>query len=229
MIKRYWALAFGVVGISLLLVGSTLALTWAPPERHMGDVSRIFSIHVPVAQNALLVYLFAFCFAIVSLWTGKRRWDAATTAAIEVGVVLNLLLLPTGMLWARPTWGIWWTWDVRLTTSLVGLILFATILALRSFVEDESRRATWTAVTTIVAFVDVPLIYFCVRWWRSLHQVQSSPETVDAMMVLPYRFNAFGVLFLAVWLIAMRARLEARRLAREEVPEPEPIGAPATA
>jgi heme exporter protein C len=195
----------------------------------MGNVSRIFSIHVPIAQNALLVLLFAFCFAIASLWTGKRRWDAATAGAVEVGVVLTALLLATGMLFARPTWGVWWTWDVRLTTSLVGLILFATVLALRSFVEDEPRRATWTAVTTIIAFVDVPLIYFCVRWWRSLHQVQSSPETVDSMMVLPYRINAFGVLFLAIFLIALRSRLETRRLEGEEVAQPPRLASTATA
>ena len=223
--KKHWPILFGIAGLACLLTGSTLALTWAPPERHMGDVSRIFSIHVPVAQNSLLVYAFAFGFAILSLWSGRRRWDATTTAAVEVGVMLNVLLLVTGMLFARPTWGVWWTWDVRLTFSLIALILFATILALRAFVEEPRRRATWTAVTTIIAFVDIPLIYYCVRWWRSLHQVQSSPDTVDAAMVLPYRINAFGVLFLAIWMIAMRSRIERRRLDEEEAPAPPPVAA----
>lgn len=211
----------GALGLTLLLVGSTLGLAWSPPERHMGDVSRIFYVHVPSAQVDLLIYTFAFVFALFSLWTGRSRWDARLTGALEVGVVLNVLLLGTGMLFGRPTWGIWWTWDVRLTTSLLALILFGGILALRSFVEEPRRRAVWTAVTTIVAYVDVPLIYFCVRWWRSLHQVQSSPDTVDAAMVLPYRLNAFGLLFFCIWLIGLRARLERLRAAEEEVPEPE--------
>ena len=121
-----------------------------------------------------------------------------TTAAVEVGIVLNALLLVQGTIWARATWGVWWDWDVRLTTSLIMLLLFAGVLALRSFVHDAGRRATWTAIATIVAFVDVPLVYFCVRWWRSLHQIQSTPDTVAPMMVVPLRDNAFAILFLAM-------------------------------
>jgi heme exporter protein C len=139
-------------------------------------------------------------------------------------VVLNVLLLVQGMLFARPTWGIWWTWaDVRLVFSFLMLLLFAGVLALRAFVDDPARRGTWTAIATITAFVDVPLVYYCVRWWRSLHQMQSTPETIDSTMVLPMRINAFGVLFLACWFIAARAEVERRREAADEVAEPAPI------
>lgn len=216
-----WQHTLGIVGVTLLVLGSAMGLFMAPAERHMGDVSRIYYVHVPIAQVTLLIFTIGFGFALLSLWTGRARWDALTTAALETGVVLCVPLLSTGMLWARPTWGIWWTWDVRLTTMLLALILFGGVLAMRSFVEDSHRRSVWTAVTTIVAYVDVPLIYFCVRWWRSLHQVQSSPETVDSAMVLPYRINAFGILFLALWFIALRARLEVLRRQGEETPEPE--------
>ncbi len=113
-------------------------------------------VHVPCAWNAMLLYTLAFIFAIVSLWTHRAKWDAMTTAAVEVGIVLNALLLVQGSIWARATWGVWWDWDVRLTTSLILLLLFAGVLALRSFVHDSGRRATWTAIATIVAFVDVP-------------------------------------------------------------------------
>jgi len=209
----------------LLVVGSYIGLFVAPPERHMGDVQRIMYIHVPSAWNALLIFSFAFVAAILSLWTGRRRWDARLVGSIEVGCVLTALLLVQGMLWAKATWGVWWDWDVRLTTSLVLLLLFAGVLSLRSFVTDPAQRATWTAIASIVAYVDVPLVYFCVRWWRSLHQVQSSPETVDPAMVLPLRINSFGILFLAIWLIGLRSRLERERFVAEEVPEPEPIQA----
>jgi heme exporter protein C len=213
MRKFSWDQAFGWLGLALLAVGTYMGLFVAPPERYMGEVQRIMYVHVPCAWVGMVCYTFAFVMAIVSLWTHRPRHDAMVTGAIEVGIVLNALLLIQGSIWARATWGVWWDWDVRLTTSLVMLLLFAGVLALRSFVDDPARRATWTAITTIVAFIDVPLVYFCVRWWRSLHQVQSSPETVDPLMVLP--------------LMARRTRLEMARFRQEHVDEParlEPAG-----
>jgi heme exporter protein C len=215
-----WDQAFGWLGLALLAVGTYMGLFVAPPERFMGEVQRIMYVHVPCAWVGMLCYTLAFVMAIVSLWTHRPRHDAIVTAAAEVGVVLNALLLIQGSIWARATWGVWWDWDVRLTTSLVMLLLFAGVLALRSFVDDPSQRATWTAITTIVAYIDVPLVYLCVRWWRSLHQVQSSPETVDPLMVLPLRLNAFAILFIAIWMIARRTRLEMARFRQEHVDEP---------
>lgn len=214
---EHWVLGLGLV---LLVVGTYIGLFVAPPERHMGDVQRIMYVHVPSAWNSLLLFTGAFVAAIGTLWTGGRRWDAAMVGMIEAGVVLCALLLVQGSIWARATWGVWWDWDVRLTTSLVMLLLFAGVLALRSFVDDAERRATWTAIATIVSFVDVPLVYFCVRWWRSLHQVQSTPDTVDPAMALPLRLNAFAFLFLAIWFVARRARLELIRRRRDEVAIP---------
>jgi heme exporter protein C len=218
---------FGITGLLLLLVGSFMGLFLAPSERYMGDVQRIMYVHLPSAWNGMLCYTFAFGFALASLWQHKPKWDALTVGAIEVGALLNALLLVQGSIWARPTWGVWWDWDVRLTTSLIMLLLFAGVLALRSFVEDPTRRATWTAITTIVAFIDVPLVYFCVRWWRSLHQVQSTPETVSAGMVWPLRINSIALLFLVIWMVAQRARLELIRHRNEQVDEPAkmaPVG-----
>lgn len=218
--KSAWEHKVGLLGLALLLVGSYIGLFVAPAERHMGDVQRIMYVHVPSAWSALVCFTVAFVAACGSLWTGRKRWDAAMTGSIEAGVVLTTLLLAQGSIWARATWGVWWDWDVRLTTSLIMLLLFAGVLALRSFVEDPGRRATWSAIATIISFVDVPLVYFCVRWWRSLHQVQSSPETVDRAIVLPLRVNAFAFLFLAIWFIARRARLELLRRRGEEVDLP---------
>ena len=211
----------GGLGLLLLLIGSYIGLFVAPAERHMGDVARIMYVHVPTAWVAMVCYTMAFVLAIVSLAKETPQSDARMVGAIEVGVVLNGLLLLQGMIWGRPTWGVWWDWDVRLTTSLVMFLLFAGVLALRSFVDEPRRRAAWSAVAAIVAYVDVPLVYFCVRWWRSLHQVQSTPDTVDPMMVIPLRINAFAVLFLAMWMIHLRKRIELGRRALEETEEPE--------
>jgi len=220
MRKFSWDQAFGWLGLALLAVGTYMGLFVAPPERFMGEVQRIMYVHVPCAWVGMVCYTLAFVMAIVSLWTHRPRYDAIVTAAAEVGLVFNALLLIQGSIWARATWGVWWDWDVRLTTSLVMLLLFAGVLALRSFVDDPSQRATWTAITTIVAYIDVPLVYLCVRWWRSLHQVQSSPETVDPLMVIPLRLNAFAILFIAIWMIARRTRLEMARFRQEHVDEP---------
>ena len=214
----------GYLGIVLILVGSYIGLFVAPPDRHMGDVGRLLYIHVPTAQNSLLIFFFGFCFAIAHLWSGRDKWNDRAVGAVEVGVVLNVLLLLQGMLWAKPTWGIWWTWgDVRLVFSFLMLLLFAGVLALRSLVDDPVRRATWTSIATIIAFADVPLVYYCVRWWRTLHQVQSSRETVDKLMVTPLNINQVAVLCLCIWFIAMRAEIERRRRKSDEVAAPPPV------
>ncbi len=209
--KDRWEHLVGLLGLALFLFGSWQGLMVTPPDVYMGDVQRIMYVHVPTAWSALLCFTFTFFVAIGWLWRGTWRWDALQEAAIEVGVVLGALLIAQGSIWARPTWGVWWDWDPRLTTSAVLVLAFGAILALRSFVDDPRRRATWTAVAAIIAYVDVPIVYFSVRWWRSLHQVQSSPDTVDKPMVLALRINAFALLFLATWLVARRYRLARRR------------------
>ena len=141
-------------------------------------------------------------------------------AGIEMGVVLSGLLCCQGAIWARPTWGVWWDWDPRLTTTAVMIFAFSGILALRHFVDDPVRRATWSAVAAIVAFVDVPIVYFSVRWWNSLHQLQSTPQTVSSAFHWPLRINAFGILFLMIAAITLRSRIAALRLQTELAPPP---------
>ena len=212
-----------VVGLLCAAIGTYFGLFVAPPDRNQGEVVRILYVHVPSAWIMMVCFTLAFGFAIWSLWSGDARADGLMVGSIEVGTMLTGLVLVQGMLWARPTWGVWWDWDVRLTFTLILFLLFAGILALRAVVDDRGRRATWSAVATIVAYADVPLVYYCVRWWRSLHQVQSSPETVDPMMLIPLRLNALAVLFLSLWMIALRARVEKAKVAREEIDVPERI------
>ena len=213
-----WVL--GGLGLALLVAGSWIGLFLAPAEQHMGDVQRIMYVHVPTAWNAMLAFTFAFVCALAVLWRGSWRWDCRLEASVEVGVVLAALLCVQGAIWARPTWGVWWDWDPRLTTTAVMLFAFIGILALRRFVEDPSRRAAWSAVATVIAYADVPLVYFSVRWWNSLHQMQSTPETVSSPFHLPLRLNAFGVLFLMSGLIVLRSRLAGLRLREELAPPP---------
>jgi heme exporter protein C len=211
----------GGAGIALLLAGSYWGLFRAPRETYMGDVQRIMYVHVPTAWNAMLALTFAFGCAVASLLRGGYRWDARLEASMEVGVVLSALLCMQGAIWAKPTWGVWWDWDPRLTTTAVLVLAFGGIIALRGAVEDPSRRAVWSAVAAIIAYVDVPVVYFSVKWWNSLHQQQSTPETVSRAFHWPLRVNAIGILLLMSALIALRSRVAGLRLESELAPPPE--------
>ncbi len=217
---RVLATASGFLGLGLLLLGIYLGLFWAPTDAMMGDVQRIMYVHVPAAWMTLVAFLVVFIASVGYLVRGTFGWDLTAEAAAEVGVVFNGLLLVLGSLWGRPTWGIWWTWDPRLTTALVMFLLYAGYVALRSFVEDPEKRADLAGVVGILAFVNVPIVYFSVRWWRGLHQIQSSPATVDPDMVLALRVNAFAFLFLFIFFVAWRVRIGRARLDRELAPPP---------
>lgn len=206
------------VAAVLFAIGSYIGLFVAPPEHFMGEVQRIMYVHVPTAWLAMLTICVAFVAALGFLFLRNWKWDSRLEASIEVGVILSFLLCVQGAIWAKPTWGVWWDWDPRLTTTAVMLFAFIGILALRHFVDDPARRATWSAVATIVASADVPIVYFSVRWWNSLHQVQSSPATVDSPLITPLRINAFAMLFLVMGLLSLRTRLAERRLRSELAP-----------
>jgi heme exporter protein C len=217
-----------MIGLATLCLGfgSYYGLFVAPPERYMGDVQRIMYIHVPTAWSGMLAFTWASVCALMFLWRGTWHWDARLEAAIEVGVILALMLCLQGALWARPTWGVWWDWDPRLTTTAVLLVAFVGILVLRQAVDDPVRRATWSAVATVIASVDVPIVYFSVKWWNSLHQLPSTPDTVSGAFHLPLRVNAVGVLLLMTGLMVARARGAQLRLRRELAgPMPDPISA----
>jgi len=215
-----WPQAVLLLGAALLALGTWWGLFVAPPEQYMGDVYRILYIHVPTAWNALLTFLFAAFCALNFLLRGGVRWDARLEAAMEVGVVLSLLLCTQGSLWAKPTWGVWWDWDPRLTTTAIMVMAFAGVLALRRFIDDPVRRATWSAVSAVVASANVPIVYFSVRWWNSLHQAPSSARSLSVVFHRPLQINALGMLLLAIALISLRARVAALRLEAELAPPP---------
>ena len=201
-----WEHGLLALGLVLLAIAHYMGLFVAPEEAMMREAGRILYAHVPTAWVALVTLTLSFFAAVGALWSGSYRWDAAVESTAETGVVLTALLLFQGSMWARPTWGVYWDWDPRLTTSAILLVLFVGVLVVRKVVEDPERRLTVTAIAAIIAYVDVPVVYFGVKWWKSLHQTQSSPETVASTMVLPLRMAAFGMLFIAVSICVMRWR-----------------------
>jgi len=222
--KIRWETYLGVLGFLMLLGAHYVGLFVAPPEAMMGDVGRILYAHVPTAWVGLLTYLVAFIAAIGAMLTGTAKWDAMVEASVEVGLLLNTLLLIQGSLWAKPTWGVYWTWDPRLTTCAIMVVAFGVVLALRKQIDEPARRLTISSVATIVAFVNVPIVYMSVKWWRTLHQNFSSPETVDSAMVTPLRVAAFAMLFVTTAFVVRRWRLAVAQLNLEfdapDLPDP---------
>jgi len=213
--KQRWEIGVAIFGTLLLVWSHYTGLFVAPPEAMMGDVGRILYAHVPTAWVGLLTYLVAFVAAIGALATGKAAWDAMVEATVEVGLLLNVLLLIQGSLWAKPTWGVYWTWDPRLTTCAIMVVAFGVVLAIRRQIDEPMRRLTLSSVATIIAFVNVPIVYMSVKWWKTLHQPYSSPETVDSAMVTPLRVAAFGMLFLSTGFVVRRWRIARTALERD--------------
>ncbi len=220
--KRVLNIGLPVLALVLVAFGAYHGLVIAPTERMMGEVYRIMYVHVPTAMMALLAPTVVCIASLVYLLKSSRQADALAEAGAEVSVLFATLCLVTGSIFGRPTWGVWWTWDPRLTSVAILWIAFIGYLALRRFVDDAEKRATWSAVTAIIISVDVPIVYFSVKWWNSLHQMQSNPNTVDPRMAAPLRLNiaAYFVVFLA--LLWTRYRIGRARDERENaVPQTE--------
>lgn len=199
------ALVFASMLAALYLVGF-----YAPIEREQGVVQKIFYFHVPSAWVAFLAFL-TVCVCSFRYLVGRdKRWDNRAAAAAEVGVMFCTLVLVTGPIWAKPVWGIWWTWDARLTLTLVLWLIYVSYVLLRHYVADSEKRATLSAVLGIVGFIDVPLVYFAIRWWRTQHPQPviggGSGSGLDPRMATAFWMclAAFTVLF--VYLYRIRAK-----------------------
>jgi heme exporter protein C len=204
---------FGGFAFLFLISAQVMGVLTSPPDRDMGVLQKIMYVHVPAAWITMLSFFVVLIFSVRYLWTRAENDDLIAASAAEVGATFNGLTLVLGMLWGRPTWGVWWSWDARLTSTLVLFLIFVGYLALRSFIDEAGRRAQWSAAVGILGAVNVPIVYLSVRWWRTLHQVQSSPSTVDPMYVLWLRANAFAFMFIMIYFI--RTRYAAARIERD--------------
>ncbi|OGQ05827.1 MAG: hypothetical protein A2W61_06855 [Deltaproteobacteria bacterium RIFCSPLOWO2_01_44_7] len=196
-----------IVAIGFFIFAQWWGLFRSPPDAQMGEVQKLMYVHVPAAWNSFIAYSIVFISSILYLVRKKMFWDHLAASSAEVGCVLTALTLSLGSIWGRPTWGVWWTWDARLTTTAILLFLYVGYLAFRAFVDDREKRARLSAPLGLLIFLNVPIVYFSVKWWRTLHQVQSSPSTVDPQMVLSLRLNAVAFLFILILFIYYRFHL----------------------
>jgi heme exporter protein C len=173
-VRRLAILTWGVIAAALYLV---FFVAREADATMGGQLQRIFYFHVPSAWAAYLAFGVVFLASIAFLRTGSRKWDLIAGSSAEVGVVFCTLVLITGPIWAKPVWGTYWQWDARLTSSLIMWLTYVGYLLLRGLAEDGSRIARPAAVVGIVGFVNVPIVHFSVRWWRTLHP--SGPTVAD--------------------------------------------------
>jgi len=209
-----------VMGIATL-VGLTATVVFGlfvvPPDATQGNVQRLMYLHVPAAWVMFLAFGVVFLASAAYLKTGRIQWDRVAAASAEIGVLFCALTIVLGSLWGRPVWGTWWTWDPRLTTTAVLLLIYVGYLSLRKVADSPARRAKWAAVVGVVGFIDVPIVHQSVVWWRSLHQQATvlrlgKPTIAGSMLAtLLLAFVAFSLAYGYLMAVRMRVgRLEDR-------------------
>jgi heme exporter protein C len=199
-------------GIAAILLVRNLyqILMVLPDEAQQGAIYRIIFYHVPAAWTAFVGFFAAMVASILYLAKKNLKYDSFAAAVTEVGLAFGAVNLITGMIWGRIIWGIWWTWDPRLTSMLVGWLIYAGYMMLRRAVEEPTERAKMSAVLSIFAFADVPIIFFSIRWWRTQHPqpVVGGGGSMDPAMLAMLFLNWVPLLLLAVVLVMLRMRQE---------------------
>ena len=195
-----------IVSLILLAIATYLALVFAPTERVMGDVPRVFYFHVATAWVGLLGFVAAGVSGIIYLRTQDLKWDLVEQAAVEISLVFFFITIVLGSIWARPIWNTWWTWDPRLTSASIVELIYLAYLMLRQGIEDPDRRARFGAVYTLVGAVSVPITFLSIRMFRTIHPVvignkSAAAEggfamTSDMKIAFFFALFAFTVIFI---------------------------------
>lgn len=212
LVRRLFVFTTAGLLVGLLVLG----LAVAPPDRVQGDAQRLMYLHVPTAWVAYLAFGVTAIASVLFLIPKTRspRWDRIGAASAEAGVIFTALTILLGALWGRPVWGVWWTWDARLVTTVVLLFLYLGYLALRRIPSDPDVRARRSAVAALIAFADVPIVHFSVVWWRTLHQQPTvlNPELnpqIEGIMAATLLLGVVAFTALFVLIVSLRYRLAA--------------------
>ena len=198
----------------MLPVDFYLIFKVAPTERIMGDVQRIFYLHVPLAISAYVGFTIVFIASIMFLWRKNLFWDTVAYTAAEIGVLFSTLVIITGSFWARPVWNVWWTWDPRLLTMFILWFIYVGYFILRKGIPERLKKARYSAVLGIIGFLDVPIVRLATKWWRSVHpRLKSEGGGLDPVMLKVLLFSMLTFMLFTVFLFLFRygvARLDER-------------------
>lgn len=198
--KLKWLVALDIVSSVLFFTAAAMVFFYAPLERVMGAVQKVFYFHVAAGWIGMLSFLVAAAAGIVYLVRKESRWDLIGISAVEIGIAFTLINVITGAIWARPIWNTWWTWDPRLTTATIMELVYAAYLMLRTGIEEPERRARFGAVYAIVGFLSVPLTFFSIRLVRTIHPVvigSSDPSALGSFDMTPKMTQTFMVSLVA--------------------------------
>jgi len=202
---------FGGGAVLCLVAGGYTGLLTSPPDYYQGEIVRIMYVHVPLAHTALFSYSVLFGGSLWYLWKHEPFIDNMCHAAAGISALFTLLALITGSIWAKPTWNTWWTWDPRLVSFAVLLLILGGYLMLRTFlIDDPEKEGRYAAVVAIVGFIDLPIVHFSVEWWRTLHQPQSISSRGVAIsddLLLPLTLMSIGFTLLFVYMLIIRTQL----------------------
>lgn len=209
-----WTDALLWATLALVVISLYMVFIYVPTERQMGIVQRVFYYHVPLAWVAFLAFFVVFLGSILYLWKRDVWWDRLARSSGQVGVVFTTLVLITGPIWGRSAWGVWWTWDARLTTTLVLWLIYQGYLLVRAFATEPSRGARYAAVVGIVGFADVPLVFLATTWWRTQHP---TPLVFQGGLVAPMLLTLLVSLltFTLLYIVLLRERLWLREVEEE--------------
>ena len=205
-----------IVTAVMALIALGMVFFYAPREVVMGEAQRIFYFHVSSAWVSFVAFFVTLVAGLAFLRTGDHKWDRVALSSVEVGMMFAVMTLLSGMLWARPIWNAWWTWDPRLTTFTILLLIYFAYLMLREGIEDPDRRARFASVYGIVGFISVPITWFSIRFWRTIHPVvigSSDPSAKGSFNMEPQMLQTllFSIAFFTVLYVTLmwhRLRLE---------------------
>jgi heme exporter protein C len=210
--QRLYALAgsavpwFAALGVAFTLLGLWIGLGSAPTDAQQGEVYRIIFIHVPAAWMSMVIYLAMAFWAGVGLVFNARSASAVALSLAPTGALMTFLALWTGALWGKPTWGAWWVWDARLTSELILLFLYIGYLSLHAAIDETRRADRAAALLALVGVVNVPIIYFSVKWWNTLHQ-GASVSLLRAPSMATTMLTGMLVMALAFWMYSLTVAL----------------------
>ena len=192
-----------VITLILMLISTYAALIYAPTETIMGNIQRIFYFHMGTVWVATIAFMIVFVASIIYLINGKKKWDVLAYTSAEIGVLFITLTIITGSIWAKPVWGTWWTWDPQLTTTFILWILYIVYLLIRANSGFDEKKAKYSAVFAIIAFIDLPLVYISARVMRGISPVVFGPggggiepKMLNALLITLVSFTLLFILLL---------------------------------
>ena len=197
--------------VSALMMTLTLYMVymWVPTEQNLGVSQRIFYFHVPLGWIGMVSIIVVAVASILHLFTGKQKWDDLAYSTAEIGIIFASLILITGAIWGKPVWGVWWTWDAKLTTTLVLWFIYVGYLMVRAYGPAGTQGRRFASVIALIGAIDAPIIYMATDWWRSAHPARNIPSDLNEQMLLALLVSV--VTFTTIYVYLLMERYSLRR------------------